>query len=189
MLSILTNPKMEVRMKIHLLALACMGALMGLPSLAQDTASEPGVTAPADIVAARRQVMATIGLQMVPVQDAMAGEEANLAELQSRTEAITGLLGGFPHLFPPATDTGAAEFDSDASPAIWQDFEAFTQFAHAAVAAADEATYAQDMESFLTAAATLDQACSDCHAQFLEYSMPNIGGGAGDADALKGLGF
>lgn len=176
-------------MRIQLLALACMGALAALPATAQDAATEPGITAPADIVVARRQVMATIGLQMAPVQDAMAGVEGELTELQSRTEAITALLAGFPHLFPPSTDTGAAELDSDASPAIWQDFAAFTQFAHAAVEAADEATYAPDMESFLTAAATLDQACSDCHAQFLEYSMPTIGGGAGDAGVLDNLGF
>jgi len=174
-------------MKTYLVALTCLGVL-ALPTSAQDSAA-PGVTEPADIVAARRQVMATIGVQMAPLQGAVAGEAGELADLQARAGAILGLMAGFPHLFPPSTDTGAGDFDSDAAPAIWQDFATFSQFAHAAVAAADTASMAADMESFLTAAATLDQACSDCHAQFLEYSMPEIGGGAGDLDVLNNLGF
>jgi cytochrome c556 len=163
-------------MKTTALALLVFSALM-VPSLAQDSSAPAGAAAPADIVAARRQVMAVIGTQMAPIQAAIADGNGDLTALAPRAEAVAGLMAAFPHLFGANTDPSkpdAAELATDAAPAIWQDFPAFTAFANSSLHAATAAATAADLQEFLILAEALDQTCTDCHAQFLEYSMPGF---------------
>tara|TARA_R110002020_G_scaffold36426_2_gene109531 strand:- start:1094 stop:1546 length:453 start_codon:yes stop_codon:yes gene_type:complete len=143
--------------KIAALAFAGVMTLGVVATVAQDTFVAP--TTPEAAVAAREALMKSNGATL-KAAGALTGPEA--------AAAMQTLLDNFTHM--PATFTeGSIVGDSEALPAIWQNWEAFNAIIETGkTAAADGMAAAEtgDMTAYGIALKTIGGTCGTCHQQF-----------------------
>lgn len=133
-----------------------------------------GETHPADVVLARRILMAGIGRNMDEITGMVEdGGTLDLHEAREHADLISTMLLAFPHLFPVETDTWSeklAEEDpphvSLALPSVWQNYDDFVTRAQRASQTALDASFAKTAEQFKTLAKDLQQACDSCHQAY-----------------------
>jgi cytochrome c556 len=136
-----------------------------------------GLTAPEEIIEARRVLMTQTERLMKPVDGFIVGEPADAALLRENAAAIEAMLLALPHLFPPTTNLfDPAQLDSPtvALPTIWQRFAAFETFAASAESAAAALAAAEDGEPLRVASERLRAACDRCHAGFMKPYTPPV---------------
>lgn len=137
-------------------------AALALIGAASTALAHSGVQNPT--VAARMEGMSAMGQQMKVIGLMAKGETAFDAEAaRAAATAIAARAAETPELFAPEeTDP-----KSEARPAIWQDFEAFTGLATELEAAAWEVSARIDTPQDLRPAMmALGGACKSCHARF-----------------------
>jgi cytochrome c556 len=126
----------------------------------------------ADIIFARKTLMATIARNMYPIDEMRETGNYNLARGQAEADSISAMLMAFPLLFPPTTNTWTDRaprdpaVDTFASPAVWQAFTSFLKEAQAASKIAFDLSHAQTDAEFRTKARELRLACDTCHADY-----------------------
>jgi cytochrome c556 len=136
-----------------------------------------GLTAPEEVIEARRVLMTETERLMKPVDGFIVGEPADAALLRANATSIEALLLALPHLFPPTTNLfDPAELDPPtvALPTIWQRFAAFETFAASAEGAAAALATAEDGEPLRAASERLRAACDRCHAAFMKPYTPPV---------------
>ncbi|MHA6298057.1 c-type cytochrome [Devosia sp. CAU 1758] len=124
---------------------------------AQDAFIPPAT--PEEAVAMRQALMREDGGILRTARDA-SGAEAIAAMTRLRDN-----YSHIPALFPEGSTVG----DSDALPAIWENWEAFTAIVDTGVAAAEAgiaAAEAGNAAAYSTAVQTLMGTCGQCHGQF-----------------------
>jgi cytochrome c556 len=133
-----------------------------------------GITHPDDVISARRWLMDELEQLIRPIDAFAAGDPADADRLRETATTIAAMLAVVPHLFPPTTDRydpDAAIPDTLAMPAIWENFDAFYQFATASTSAAESLAGATP-SAMRQAAATLRASCDACHALYLRPWEP-----------------
>ena len=153
----------------------CVGAVAGPErALAQDRSPTMGETHPADVVLARRVLMAGVGRNMDEITGML--EQAgpfDLNEAREHADLISTMLLAFPHLFPVETNTWSKTLAEDdpahvslALPAVWENYGDFTARAQRASQTALDASFASTAEQFKALAEDLQQACNSCHQKY-----------------------
>jgi cytochrome c556 len=158
------------------------GAFAGVALFAAAASAAPGETSPADVMAARRALMADIERLMKPIDSLTVGEPAELGALGSAARSIETMLRTAPHLFPSTTnrfDPSSAETPTLALPSVWQQWDTFVQLGAASVRAAADLAAADGAATAHAAALKLRGTCDACHAVFTRPYVPQ---GASDAD-------
>ena len=168
---------MKIRVICSALGALALSALAASAVLGQSEAppDAPGVTQPADIIAARTNLMLVLEQLMMPLDYFTAGDDYPLDVLQANANDIGTLLTVVPHLFPLSTnlyDPDAEIPETLALPAIWEDFATFQGMADAASATALAAASERDPDAFVTAALNIRAACTACHDQFVREYVP-----------------
>jgi cytochrome c556 len=136
-----------------------------------------GLTAPEEVIEARRVLMTQTERLMKPVDGFIVGEPADAALLRANAAAIEAMLLALPHLFPPTTnlfEQTALDPPTVALPTIWQRFAAFETFAESAESAAAALAAAEDGEPLRAASERLRAACDRCHAAFMKPYTPPV---------------
>jgi cytochrome c556 len=157
--------------------------LLGLSGVTQAADPVPtagpgwtGVTQPKDVITARQEIMEHAEILMEPIDTITVKEVKNEEQLRSNAEAISAMLGAFPHLFPPTTnlyDPKVEQPKTLALPAIWKDFDSFYKLAAAASAAAEAMGETHGKQQLRTASLRLRASCDACHTLFLRpYKGP-----------------
>ena len=137
-----------------------VGAAMALgilPPLAQDAFTPP--SSPEEAVEMRQALMREDG-GIMRSAGGLSGAEAVAAATTLRTN-----YGHIAELFPEGSIVG----DSEALPAIWENWEEFTAIIDTGIAAADDALAAAeagDAAGYAAALETLGGTCGQCHQQF-----------------------
>jgi len=128
---------------------------------------------PEEVIYARRLVMTMIGSRILPLSlMANPGAEFHPDVAEEAFLTTTFLFEVFPHLFPPETNTMAAEEDpgdlyaTNARPTVWEDFESFYDRAKAAGAIAASGLGLRQGEAFIEVVTELQAACDSCHAAY-----------------------
>jgi cytochrome c556 len=180
MFQILPSPKGRVAGG---LAVAAVTALMVMVAVSTKLRSEdrvPGLTGidrSDDVIAARQLVMDGIESEMMVIELALEGSTPPIDDLKARADRISTLLTAFPHLFPPQTKPGVAAdgspINTTATPAIWQDFDAFYGVAKDAATTAYDASQAGAADKFREQAKKLRGACDGCHARYMKVEPPS----------------
>jgi cytochrome c556 len=165
------------------LAVAAMVALAVMVAVSAKVRSDdriPGLTGidrSDDVIAARQLVMDGIESEMMVIELALEGSAPQIDDLKARADRISTLLTAFPHLFPPQTKPGVAAdgspINTTATPAIWQDFNAFYSIAKDAATTAYDASQAGTSDKFREQAKKLRGACDGCHAQYMKVEPPS----------------
>jgi cytochrome c556 len=143
--------------KISAFALAAMVAAGTAGVVAEDAFTPPAT--PEEAVTQRQALMREDGGIMRTLGN-LSGAEAVAALTTLRTN-----YSHIPALFPEGSIVG----DSEAVPAIWENWEAFTAIVDAGVAAADAgiaAAEAGDAAALAEASKALMGTCGQCHQQF-----------------------
>ena len=138
-------------------AIAGLLALGAVAAMAQDAFVPPAT--PEEAVAARKALMREDGGLMRSL-NGLSGAEA--------TEALNVVLTNYSHI-PALFPEGSIVGDSEALPAIWENWEAFTAIVDTGKAAATEAIAAAeagDATAYATALRALGGTCGQCHQQF-----------------------
>ena len=138
-------------------AIAGLLALGVVAAMAQDAFVPPATSEEA--VAARKALMREDGGLMRSL-NGLSGAEA--------TEALNVVLTNYSHI-PALFPEGSIVGDSEALPAIWENWEAFTAIVDTGKAAATEAIAAAeagDATAYATALRALGGTCGQCHQQF-----------------------
>ena len=138
-------------------AIAGLLALGAVAAMAQDAFVPPAT--PEEAVAARKALMREDGGLMRSL-NGLSGAEA--------TEALNVVLTNYSHI-PALFPEGSIIGDSEALPAIWENWEAFTAIVDTGKAAATEAIAAAeagDATAYATALRALGGTCGQCHQQF-----------------------
>ena len=123
------------------------------------------VLAQADVIAERKGLMRANGAAAKTASEMISGAQPyDAAKAAEAAGVIAEDLRKFPTLFPEGSDQG----DTSASPAIWEQMEAFKALAEKTVADAEaaEAAAAQGLDAFKTAFAVVGGDCQSCHGQF-----------------------
>ncbi|HEV7291983.1 MAG TPA: cytochrome c [Devosia sp.] len=147
---------MSIR-KFTALALAGMIAAVGSGVVAQDDFTPPETAEEA--VELRQATMRENG-GIVRSASGLSGDEA-AAAMQTLLTNFTQI----PALFPEGSIVG----DSEALPAIWENWEEFVAITDAGRAAAEEglaAAQAGDTQGYTAALKSVSQTCGTCHQQF-----------------------
>ena len=134
----------------------------------------------ADIVFARRNLMAAIGRNMDGITGMTEpGGKLDPTDATEHADEIAVMLLAFAHLFPPGTDNWSAQRErndpagvSEASPAVWRESATFRAMAQAASRLATDASRAPDEAQFRVRAAALEASCVACHARFRREEKP-----------------
>lgn len=134
----------------------------------------------ADIVFARRNLMAAIGRNMDGITGMIEpGGKLDPADAAEHADEIAVMLLAFAHLFPPGTDNWSAQRErldpagvSEAAPSVWRESARFGAMARAASQQATDASRAPDEAQFRVRAAALEASCVACHAQFRREEKP-----------------
>ena len=140
----------------------------------------PADSPQADIVFARRNLMAAIGRNMDGITGMIEpGGQLDPADAAEHADEIAVMLLAFAHLFPPGTDNWSAAREredpagvSEAAPAVWREPATFRAMARAASQLATDASRAPDAAAFRVRAAALEAACVACHAKFRREEQP-----------------
>lgn len=144
-------------LKISAVAIAGLLAVGAVAAMAQDAFVPPAT--PQEAVAARQALMREDG-GLLRTLNGLSGAQA--------VAALNTVLTNYTHipaLFPEGSNVG----DSDALPAIWQNWDAFTAIVETGKTAATEAIAAAeagDATAYATALRTLGGTCGQCHQQF-----------------------
>jgi cytochrome c556 len=153
----------------------CLGALvLHAGARAGDRSPTMGETHPAEVVLARRVLMAGIGRNMDEITGMIEDAAAfNLGEAREQADVISTMLLAFPHLFPVETDTWSEKLAEDdpahvslALPTVWQNYDDFVARAQQASQIALDASFAATAEQFKALAKGLQQACDSCHQAY-----------------------
>jgi cytochrome c556 len=170
--------KPEGRMFRRIAALTMAICLGALAAHAGERASERsptmGETHPADVVLARRILMAGIGRNMDEITGVIEDAAAfNLGEAREQADVISTMLLAFPHLFPVETDTWSEKLAEDdpahvslALSTVWQNYDDFVARAQQASQIALDASFATTADQFKALAKGLQQACDSCHQAY-----------------------
>ena len=160
-------------------ALLALAVTIAPPLTARAEDRVPGLTGtdrPDDVMQARQLVMDGIETEMMAIELAVGGNAPDLVDLKARADRISTLLTAFPHLFPPQTQPGPSADGSPrnttATPAIWQDFDAFYGKAQGAATTAYDASQAGTADLFKEQVKKLRGACDGCHAQYMHVEPP-----------------
>src|SRR6266853_4694904 len=136
-----------------------------------------GIDRPDEVVQARQLLMDGVEAEMMEIELGLEGKEPRIGDLKARADRISTLLTAFPHLFPPQTKPAAAADGSPsittATPAIWQDFDAFYGKTQAAALTAYDASQAGTADQFREQVKKLRAACDGCHAQYMRVEPPS----------------
>ena len=121
-----------------------------------------------EIVLARQGLMEAVSGLM---NEGEAPEhDAEAAAMQANAEAVALSLPALKFLFPAETDPSHPNFKASyrtyALPAIWANFDTFSNYLDASVAAAHALQNARDEAKFAVLARRLLDTCEACHAQF-----------------------
>lgn len=155
-------------MKLRTLTALVLATLVSIPTatvLAQGEtvlpATDPAIATmtPEELVAARKAAMREDG----GILRGAGGLQG--ADMVTAAETLVKNFTNLPHMFPE----GSAVGDSKALPAIWENWDAFTDlFAQARVAseAALVAAQANDTAGFQAALQPIGPLCGQCHQQF-----------------------
>lgn len=153
----------------------CLGAAARLDgALADNRSPTMGETHPADVVLARRVLMAGIGRNMDEITGMLEdGGTFSLNEAREHADLISTMLLAFPHLFPVETDRWSKTLAEDdpahvslALPTVWHHYDDFVSRAQQASQTALDASFAMTAEQFKTLAVDLQQACNSCHQTY-----------------------
>jgi cytochrome c556 len=153
----------------------CIGAAARLDgALAGNRSPTVGETHPADVVLARRVLMAGIGRNMDEITGMIEDAAAfNLTEAREQADVISTMLLAFPHLFPIETNTWSEKLAEDdpahvslALPTVWQSYDDFVARAQQASQIALDASFAATGEQFKALAKGLQRACDSCHQAY-----------------------
>jgi cytochrome c556 len=153
----------------------CVGAVVQYaPALAGDRSPTMGETHPADVVLARRILMAGIGREMDEITGMIEDAATfNLGEAREHADVISTMLLAFPHLFPVETDNWTEKLAEDdpahvslALRTVWQNYDDFVARAQQASQTALDASFATTAEQFKALAKGLQQACDSCHQAY-----------------------
>jgi len=128
-----------------------------------------GVDHADDVVMARQMLMDGIDENMMAIDLYGTGTNVPLADLRARADRISALLTAFPHLFPPQTKpSDKLTIPTTATPAIWENFDAFYGSAQSAAMTAFEASKADTTATkFKELGAQLRADCDGCHAKYM----------------------
>ncbi len=143
--------------KISAIAIAGLLAASVVATVAQDAFVAPAT--PEEAVEARQALMREDG-GILRSAAGLSGAEAVAAMQTIKTN-----YGHIPALFPEGSIVG----DSEALPAIWENWDAFVAIAKSgedAAAAAAAAAEAGDADGYAAALKTLGGTCGACHQQF-----------------------
>lgn len=147
---------MSVR-KISILALAGLMTMGVVGSFAEDAFVAP--TDPAELVAARQALMKEDG-GVLKAAGGLTGAEA--------VTAMQTLLTNYSHI-PALFPEGSVVGDSEALPAIWQNWDAFVAIVETGKTAAQAgltAAEAGDAAAYNDAIKAIGATCGQCHQQF-----------------------
>ena len=155
---------------------ARLRAPMSTPTPKATPADQPQ----ADIVFARRNLMAAIGRNMDGITGMIEpGGTLEPADAAEHADEIAVMLLAFAHLFPPGTNNWSAAREredpagvSEAAPAVWREPATFRAMARAASQLATDASRAPDAAAFRVRAAALEASCLACHARFRREEQP-----------------
>ena len=139
------------------IALAALMAVGTVAVMAQDAFTPPST--PEEAVALRQKLMREDG-GILRSAAGLTGDEAVAA-----MTTIKQNYSHFPDLFPEGSIVG----DSEALPAIWENWEAFTAILDTGMAAADDAiaaAQAGDAAAYGAAFKVIGGTCGQCHQQF-----------------------
>ena len=142
---------------ISAMAIAGLMALGAVASVAQDAFVAPAT--PEEAVAMRKALMREDGGLMRQL-NGLSGAEAVAA-----LNTVLTNYGHIPDLFPEGSIVG----DSEALPAIWENWDTFTGIVESGKTAATQAIAAAeagDATAYAAALKTLGGTCGQCHQQF-----------------------
>ena len=143
--------------RISAMAIAGLLALSAVATMAQDTFTPPAT--PEEAVAMRKALMREDG-GLMRALNGLSGAEA--------AAALNIVLTNYTHI-PALFPEGSIVGDSDALPAIWENWDTFTAIVETGKAAATEAIAAAeagDATAYATALRALGGTCGQCHQQF-----------------------
>ncbi|MDV3251495.1 cytochrome c [Devosia sp. BK] len=146
-----------VRSKFSGIAIAALLAAGTVAVVAQDAFTPPAT--PEEAVTVREAMMKENG--------GILRQAGNLTGADA-VAAMTTLRDNYSHipaLFPEGSNVG----ESEALPAIWENWEAFTAIADAGVTAAEQgiaAAEAGDAAAYTEAVKAIGATCGQCHQQF-----------------------
>lgn len=139
-------------------AMAIAGLLaLGAAAVAQDAFTPPAT--PEEAVAMRKALMREDG-GLIRTLNGLSGAEA--------VAAINTVLTNYTHI-PALFPEGSIVGNSEALPAIWENWETFTGIVETGKTAATEAIAAAeagDATAYATALRALGGTCGECHQQF-----------------------
>ena len=143
--------------KISAMAIAGLLAMGVVATVAQDAFVPPAT--PEEALAMRKALMREDGGLMRQL-NGLSGAEAATA-----LNTVLTNYGHIPDLFPEGSIVG----DSEALPAIWENWETFTGIVETGKAAATQAIAAAeagDATAYAAALKALGGTCGECHQQF-----------------------
>lgn len=138
----------------------------------------------ADIVLARRNVMAAINRHMDEIGGMLEpGGKLDPHEASEHADEIAVLLMAFPHLFPRDSNNWSKAMEAKepakvtrAAPAVWSETKAFRAQAAAASQLATDTSRSPGEAAFRQRAQALEASCVACHQHFRReekaYSIP-----------------
>jgi cytochrome c556 len=163
------------------LLLALAVALPAAPLAADESAAlpeSPDAMRPADIIAAREELMVAAESLMVPIDTYTVDDTVDTALMRVNANAIAAMVAALPNLFPESTNLYKADDATPATlalPAIWKNFASFYSFAQTASEAATHLTQTGDGEALRQASLALRASCDACHAvNLLPYEEPEV---------------
>lgn len=143
--------------KISAMAIAGLLALGAVGAMAQDAFVPPAT--PEEAVAMRKALMREDG-GLLRTLNGLSGAEA--------AAALNIVLTNYSHI-PEVFPEGSIVGDSEALPAIWENWETFTAIVETGKTAATQAIAAAeagDATAYATALKALGGTCGQCHQQF-----------------------
>src|SRR5215475_7922769 len=173
--TILSSPRGRLAGGLVIAAAMALAITVALSASVRGEDRVPGLTGidrSDDVSAARQLVMDGIESEMMVIELALEGKAPQFEDLKARADRISTLLTAFPHLFPPQTKPGKAAdgspINTTATPAIWQDFDAFYSVTKDAATTAYDASQAGTADAFSQRAKKLRVACDGCHARYMK---------------------
>ena len=145
--------------KISAMAIAGLLALGVVATVAQNAFVPPAT--PQQAVDMRKSLMIEDG-RLIRTLNGLSGAEA--------AAALNVILNNYTHI-PALFPEGSNLSDSEALPAIWQNWDTFTAIVETGKAAATDAIAAAeagDATAYATALRALGGTCGQCHQQFRE---------------------
>jgi len=137
--------------------IACVAAALAVSATVVIAQSNP--------ISQRKELMKSMGDQSRLGNQMMRGQAPfELAKAQTIFSTFASVAGKMPALFPADSKTGG---DTEASPKIWEDMDAFKKrFATFEAEAKAAQASVKDEESFRIAFGNVARGCGGCHENF-----------------------